>query len=255
MGKPGSGKSFAIAKLDPNKTFIFNSDMKRLPFRGASKLYQTFYIKGTTQVDYLKSNYLETESRPVIEAGLKYISTKRPEINVVVIDTLTHVQISHMLARSREQNWDKFYDFVADVWDTVKNATKLREDLVIFFNAHTEETESLGNITRKMKAPVGKLLKEKIEPEGLFTIVFETSVTVSDDGTTREYKFLTQNDGSNTAKSPQGMFDLYIDNDFDTISKQIRAYYNDEEPVMQVTSENVQKNIPKQLINPSAVNF
>jgi hypothetical protein len=64
--------------------------------------------------------------------------------------------------------------------------------------------------------------------EGLFTYVFFTRV-VNDDSAGVQYKFLTNSDGTCTAKSPMGLFeDLLIDNDLDYVIKKITEYNEGE---------------------------
>ena len=67
---------------------------------------------------------------------------------------------------------------------------------------------------------IGKMLDEKLTVEGLFSIVL---LTVAE-GT--EHYFLTNSDGSSTAKSPMEMFDLKIDNDLRMVDQTIREYYD-----------------------------
>ena len=64
------------------------------------------------------------------------------------------------------------------------------------------------------------MLDEKITLEGMFTICLRTAVK---DGM---YQFSTQNNGSDTVKSPMGLFDkLFIDNDLALIDDIICDYY------------------------------
>ena len=70
-----------------------------------------------------------------------------------------------------------------------------------------------------------KLVDNVVTLEGLFTIVLYTKVKKGKEG--MEYVFETQNNGSNTAKSPKGMFDtLEIPNDLSYVIKKIDEYYN-----------------------------
>jgi hypothetical protein len=72
------------------------------------------------------------------------------------------------------------------------------------------------------------MLDSVITLEGLFTYVFFTRV-VNDDSTGVQYKFLTNSDGTCTAKSPMGLFeDLLIDNDLDYVIKKITEYNEGE---------------------------
>ena len=74
----------------------------------------------------------------------------------------------------------------------------------------------------------GRFTKEKIVPEGLFTIVLYTECVMVDGKPT--YYFTTQNSGNNTCKSPEGMFpDLRIENNLQYVLDCIRAYYQDEQ--------------------------
>ena len=75
----------------------------------------------------------------------------------------------------------------------------------------------------KMKT-VGKMLDNVIVLEGLFTYVLYTTLSKNEDGIL-QYQFMTNTDGTNTAKSPFGCFeDLYIDNDLKYVIEKIREY-------------------------------
>ena len=66
----------------------------------------------------------------------------------------------------------------------------------------------------------GKLLDEKITIEGLVTIVLRTQV-VND-----QYIFSTKNSGSDTVKSPIGLFERdHIENDLAFVDQAITEYY------------------------------
>jgi len=93
---------------------------------------------------------------------------------------------------------------------------ELPEDVIVYYLTHTETLED-GTTTIKL---IGKLLREKITIEGLFTTVLRTQVS---DG---KYYFLTQNSGKDTVKSPLGMFGSYaIDNDLNYVDEKIRNFY------------------------------
>jgi hypothetical protein len=64
------------------------------------------------------------------------------------------------------------------------------------------------------------MLDEKITVEGLFSIVLRTVVQNGN------YLFSTRNNGSDTVKSPLGLFDdEFIDNDLSAVDKAICEYY------------------------------
>ena len=73
-----------------------------------------------------------------------------------------------------------------------------------------------------------KMIDNMITVEGLFTYVLFTSLVKDNDGNI-QYKFMTQTDGTTTAKSPMGCFDsLYIDNDLQYVITKIDEYNEGE---------------------------
>lgn len=73
------------------------------------------------------------------------------------------------------------------------------------------------------------MLDSVITLEGLFTYVLFTTVQRTDDNSLPSYKFITNSDGTCTAKSPMGLFnDIYIDNDLNYVVNRIKEY-NEED--------------------------
>ena len=73
-----------------------------------------------------------------------------------------------------------------------------------------------------------KMIDNMITVEGLFTYVLFTSLVKDNDGNI-QYKFMTQTDGSTTAKSPMGCFEsLLIDNDLQEVINKIDQYNEGE---------------------------
>lgn len=73
------------------------------------------------------------------------------------------------------------------------------------------------------------MLDNVITLEGLFTYVFFTAVQRNEETGMPMYKFMTNSDGTCTAKSPMGLFnDLYIDNDLDFVIKKIKEYNGED---------------------------
>ena len=72
------------------------------------------------------------------------------------------------------------------------------------------------------------MLDSVITLEGLFTYVFFTKVT-NDDSDGISYKFITNSDGTCTAKSPMGLFEeRLIDNDLNFVIDTITKYNEGE---------------------------
>lgn len=220
FGPSGQGKSTSVRTLDPSETFIINVTGKSLPFRGWKKKYQQ--KKG--------GNYYATENHKTINRILTGTGENdglmgREQIKNVVIDDFQYLMSFELMNRADEGGWDKFTQMAQHAFSVLNNARQMREDQKVFILCHTAKKE---DGTKGMKT-VGKMLDEKIVPEGLFTIVLFTHIDQQEDDPTEKYFFQTQTDGQRTAKSPMGMFDdFYIPNDLQLVSDQINEYYYGE---------------------------
>lgn len=220
VGQTGTGKSTSIESLDPKETVIIGATDKPLPFRGWKKLYTPLTKQGG-------NFYISNEASKIV-AALNSISANRPEIKTIIIDDFQYLMSSEFMNRSSEQGWQKFTDIGRHAWDVISAAKSLREDIKVFIMSHDETVTESYPPRRKIKT-IGKMLDEKVTLEGLFTIVFFTDVTKNQQTNTLEYKFITQNDGTTTSKSPKGMFeDLTIPNDLAYVIKKIDSYYAGE---------------------------
>lgn len=196
MGESGTGKSTSMRNLDPAKTAIVNPVGKPLPFRG--------------KFDMLNS---VTDSKDIINYMKKQVKAGK---KILVVDDFQYILSIPYMNRIKEAGWDKWNDFGANYFEIVDICSELPKDVIVYYMTHTETLDN-GITTIKL---IGKLLREKITIEGLFTIVLRTSVV---DG---KYFFLTQNSGKDTVKSPMDMFPAYaIDNDLKYVDEKIRNYY------------------------------
>lgn len=153
----------------------------------------------------------ETDSRKI----LKFM--KETKAKTIVVDDFQYLLAIPYMRRVKEGGWEKYNDFAANYFDVIQVCDELPEDVTVYFMTHTETLED-GTETVKL---IGKLLREKICIEGLFTIVLKTMVS---DG---KYYFLTQNNGKDNVKSPEDMFPSFaIDNDLYYVDQKIRNYYN-----------------------------
>jgi len=226
-GKSGTGKSRAIKNLDPTTTFMIAGDGKGLPFRGWKSQYKTNYL-ANGRVDIATSNYYKTRDPKLLLMLLKKINDERHEIKTVIIDTLTMVVFGEFIKTIEERGFDKFNSLAKGVWDILDYSGNMRDDLTIFFTSHVEtNADENGVQILQAKVPAGKILKDKTSLEELFDIVLYTDVVMGADKP--EYYFTTQNNGKNTCKSPEEMFESYrIDNDYQLIIDSIVAYNNYE---------------------------
>lgn len=208
IGESGTGKSTSIKTLKPEETFIIQVINKILPFKNSMKNYP-----------------LRTKENP---KGNRFISDNHEEINKIleilgndtrikniVIDDSQYIMANEFLSRAQEKSYEKFTEIGKHFADIIRKAMNLRHDLNIYF-LHHEETKEDG--TKKAKT-IGKMLDDKVCVEGLFTIVLNTEIENGN------YYFRTQNNGRNTSKSPEGMFeDVLIPNDLNLVSEKINEF-------------------------------
>lgn len=198
MGESGTGKSTSIRNCDPSITAIVNPVGKPLPFRGA-KNYET--LNGETDAEKI-CDFMRNQAKN----GKK----------IIIIDDFQYILAIPYMNRIKETGWDKYNDFGANYFTIINVCSDLPDDVCVYYLTHCETLEN-GLTTVKL---IGKLLREKITVEGLFTIVLKTGTSEG------KYYFFTQNSGKDTVKSPIGMFDAFsIDNDLAYVDAKIRNYY------------------------------
>lgn len=208
LGQSGTGKSTSIRNMDSKDTFIIQAVNKPLPFKGFKNNYPIIDKDG-------KGKRLVSDDYDKIISCLKYLNNDK-DIKNIIIDDFQYVISNEFMVRAKEKGFDKFTEMAQHYYMIIDVASRLREDLNIFFLSHNEQKE---DGTSKVKT-IGKLLDEKITVEGLFTVVLNTLIQDN------KYYFETQNNGFNTTKSPLGMFDeRLIDNDLKIVTEKINEYY------------------------------
>lgn len=220
IAESGCGKSTSIESLNPAETFIINVANKPLPFKGWKTKYPPF--------DFItkKGNCANVSAPKDIEAVLKLINNERKEIKNVVIDDFQYMSAFEYFGRASEKGFEKFTQIGAALAHITKLPILMRDDLMVFYLTHAEESTDLEG-KRKVKAKtIGKLVDDKLTLEGLFSIVLFGKVKKNKDAEMR-YVFETQNNGENTCKSPKGMFTSFeIANDLQLVRNSIIAYEN-----------------------------
>lgn len=197
-GRSGTGKSRALLNFAEDEIFFVNVIRKRLPFR---KKFKYEY-----QSDSVKS----------IKAGLKKMPTK-----TAVIDDAGYLQTNtfmrgHSAPKAGSSSFDLYNTIADDFWELIEFIkNELPEDVIVYIIMH-ELTNDYG--LTKLRT-IGKLLDEKVCIEGMVTIALRCMC----DGT--KHYFRTQNDGNDITKSPEGMFELEIENDLKTVDTAIREYW------------------------------
>ena len=220
IGDSGCGKSTSVESLDPSSTFIINVANKPLPFKGWKTKYTPW-----SKTNLSGNMYIKSDADSII-ACLQYISIQRPEIKTVVIDDWQYMSAFEYMEKAMEKGYDKFTKMSMNLTRVARIQNDLRDDLIIFFLTHSEDSVDIdGN--RKVKAKtIGKMIDTTLTLEGLFSIVlFAKAKKDKEKGI--KYVFETQTNGENTCKTPKGMFlENEIPNDLNLVRTDIIDYEN-----------------------------
>lgn len=201
LGQSGTGKSTSLRNMDPAQTLLIQVIGKPLPFR--SKDWKPVKDSGNVIVSANSEaicGYMRKTSRPII-----------------VVDDFQYLLATEFMERAHETGYAKFTEMARHYYDVLTCAASLPAHKRVYLLSHTE-TSDAGQVKAKT---IGKLLDEKITVEGLVTIVLRTHVING------QYVFGTRNSGSDTTKTPLGMFeDEHISNDLMAVDKAISDYYD-----------------------------
>ena len=215
MGESGSGKTASLRNLDPAKTLLIQPVRKPLPFR--SKGWKEIREKGDGGNIFVSPDPLK-----IIAA------MRRAQKKVIVIDDFQYLLISIYMARRSEKSYEKFSEIAGIGYDVVKAASELDADKRVYILGHST-TDDFGRTHLKT---IGKMLDQVIVLEGFFATVLRTQV----DSASGKYFFRTQTDGTDTVKSPIGLFDtLLIENDLALVDARICDYCGITETTSETT--------------------
>jgi len=196
LGESGSGKTYAVKNMDPEKVGVFLVEKPRLPFRKQFKVCRdaTYYVILKALAD--------------------------PKLKQYVIDDSQYLLVNEFFDRAGETGYQKFTDMALNFRNLIHFVIrKVPDDVIVYFLHHTD-TDSNGRIKAKT---IGRMLDEKLTVEGLFDIVLRTQVDPEG------HWFLTKTNGQDTVKTPEDMFpDDRIPNDLAAVDMAIRIYYEME---------------------------
>lgn len=200
LGTSGTGKSTSLRNMNPAETLLIQVVKKPLPFKSNWK-----------SVNDGGNIYHSDNWESIIKAMQK---TTR---EIIVIDDLQYLLANEFMTRAHEKGYEKFTEMARHYFDVITAATNLPDFKRVYLLSHTDVSDQ-GQVKAKT---IGKLLDEKITIEGLLTIVLRTHVING------QYVFSTKNSGSDTVKTPIGLFDdEHIENDLLAVDKAIKEYYD-----------------------------
>ena len=192
-GESGTGKSTSLRNFTNDEVAVINVSGKPMPFRSELKTLSS-------------NNYL------TIADWLPKI--KQPSI---VIDDATYLMVDQFMANVQLKGYEKYNIMAQNFTNLIEQARQLPEDKIVYFMGHSDQTDS----GREHFKTIGRMIDNYVTLEGKFTTVLKSVVK---DG---KYYFQTHNSGSDTVKSPLGMFDAdLIDNDLKMVDDIMREYWN-----------------------------
>lgn len=197
-GKSGSGKSRSLKNFKEDEIFLVNVNGKRLPFNKKFK-YTGKSADVRTIIDQLQKMPCKT----------------------AIIDDAGYIMTDMFMKGHTGGDQFKLYNTIADEMYTLVASIQrlLPEDVNVYLTFHEERSDSGDS----KLLTIGKLLDQKICLEGLVTVVLRCIVKGG------QHLFITNSDGSDIAKSPEGMFEMEIENDLKMVDSRIREFWNTEE--------------------------
>lgn len=199
-GRSGTGKSTSMRNFSHDEIALVNVAKKALPFKGKFDSQMN-----TDNYETIKKGLLQTQKKSIVIDDAGYLITN-------------FFMKNHSLNKQGGAVYALYNQLADDFWNLIEWCkTRLPEDKIVYFIMHEDKNE-FGDVKPKT---IGKLLDDKVCVEGLFTIVLRATAEGG------EYKFRTQTDGSDVAKTPIGLFDNEeIDNDLKYVDEHIRDYYS-----------------------------
>lgn len=211
LGDSGAGKSYSLRNFTPDEVILLQCIPKMLPFRATGwKLNGKELPDGFVQ----RGNIIRFDAwDAVLDSINRMVLSKNRRI--LVIDDFQVVMQHENMMRAYQTGYQKFTEMADHVWQIIMAATRLPDDFRVYFLAHTEESD--GKIRMKT---TGKMLNEKLTPEGYFSIVLRA---IKKDG---KHVFLIKGDDNDTAKAPPDLFPglTEMDNDLKAVDVAITEF-------------------------------
>lgn len=194
LGHSGSGKSFSLRNTSPDNVGFINVVGKFLPFKNA-------------------------QFKQVITDNPHYICEllRKSVAPIIVIDDFQYLMSNQFMRDSDIKSYDKYTQNGKNIWQILNTINyEMKPYQRVYILSHSDEVDG----KTKLKT-IGKMLDEKITPEGMVGIVLQTHIENGN------HHFVTQNNGFTTVKTPYEMFaDNLIPNDLELVDNAICEYYN-----------------------------
>ena len=203
IGASGTGKSTSLRNFKREEVAVVNVLGKPLPFKSD--------IKAPKCDDYAT----------ILQA------IKNTKKKTIVIDDSNYLITNEFMSKSSVKGFDKYNEMGNNFFNLINGIKNIEGGKTVYLIMH-EDTDDNGNIKPKT---IGKLLDDKVNIQGMFTICIRT---MFDNG---NYVFRLKTNGQDCVKTPFGMFENEtMDNDLKEFDKVVREYYElDKEEVKNET--------------------
>lgn len=192
IGASGSGKSTSLRNFKGEEVAVVNVLGKPLPFKSDIKAGKC-------------DNY---------EVILKAIKDTKKK--TIVIDDANYLITSEFMSKSSVKGYDKYNELANNFWNLINGIKNIEGGKTVYLIMH-EDTDENGNVKPKT---IGKLLDDKVNIQGMFTICIRT---MYENG---NYIFRLKTNGQDCVKTPFGMFENdTMENDLKEFDKVVREYY------------------------------
>lgn len=192
IGASGTGKSTSLRNFTRDEVAVINILGKPLPFKSD--------IKAPKLDDYASI--------------LKAISGTKKK--TIVIDDANYLITNEFMNKSSIKGFDKYNEIGSHFFELINGIKNIDGGKTVYLIMH-EDTDENGNVKPKT---IGKLLDDKINIQGMFTICIRS---MFENG---NYIFRLKTNGQDCVKTPFGMFeDEQMENDLKAFDKVVREYY------------------------------
>lgn len=192
IGQSGSGKSTSLRNFKGDEVAVVNVLGKPLPFKSD--------IKAGKSDDYA-----------TILKGIA--ATKK---KTIVVDDAGYLITNEFMSQASVKGFDKYNTMANNFFNFINAIKNMQGGKTVYIVMHEDSTED-GETKPKT---IGKLLDDKVNLQGMFTICIRT---MFDNG---NYIFRLKTNGQDCVKTPFGMFENdTMENDLKEFDKVVREYY------------------------------
>lgn len=192
IGKSGSGKSTSLRNFTKDEVAVINVLGKPLPFKNDLK---------APRID----NYEEILNQ-----------IKMTKKKTIIIDDSNYLITNEFMSKASIKGYDKYNQMANNFFELINGIKNVEGGKTVYLIMH-EDTDDNNNVKPQT---IGKLLDEKVNIQGMFTICIRA---VFENG---QYLFRLKTNGQDCVKTPLGMFEnATMENDLKAFDEVVKDYY------------------------------